>query len=102
VVSYNLRITGSTLVGVDVAISDLRSNLRVWVDRARAGDVVIVTERGLPVARLVAVDAASVIERLEKDGIVSRPKSASRPRSTSRTRVSANGSVSDLVAELRR
>ena len=99
---YNQAIHRSTVQAMDVAISKLRSNLRTWVDRARAGDDVVVTERGVPVARLVAIDAADVIERLEREGIISRPASATRPRSTSLSRVKAKGSVSDLVAELRR
>ena len=87
---------------MDVAITELRSNLRTWVDRARAGDAVVVTERGVPVARLVAVDAATVIERLERDGVVSRPKRKKRLKATGRPRVHATGPVSDLISELRR
>ena len=87
---------------VDVAISELRSNLRAWVDHARSGDDVVVTERGVPVARLVAVDASGVIERLERDGLITRPRSASRPRATGRHRVHASEPVSELVAESRR
>lgn len=88
--------------GVDVAITELRSNLKAWVERARAGDDVVVTERGVPVARLVAVDAASVIERLERDGVVSRPQRAKRPQASGRVRARATGPVADLVTELRR
>lgn len=88
--------------GMDIAISELRSNLREWVDRARAGDDVVVTERGIPVARLVGVDSASVVERLERDGVLSHPERVKRPRASGRTRVPAAGSVSDLIAELRR
>jgi prevent-host-death family protein len=87
---------------MDVAITELRSNLRTWIDRARAGADVVVTERGIPVARLVGVDAASLIERLERDGVLSRPTAAKRPRATGRKRVHSKGSVSDLVSELRR
>ncbi len=87
---------------MDVAISELRSNLRSYLDHARTGENVVVTERGIPIARLVAIDAATVLERLERDGIVSRPRTGKRPRSTSRTRVKATAPVSDLVAELRR
>ena len=87
---------------MNVAISELRSNLRAWVDKARAGDDVVVTERGVPVARLVSVDATSLIERLERDGVVSRPTSAQRPRATGRRRAAAAGPVSELVSELRR
>ncbi len=87
---------------MDVAISELRSNLRAWVDHARSGDDVVVTERGVPVARLVAVEASGVIERLERDGLITRPRSARRPRATGRHRVQASEPVSELVAELRR
>jgi prevent-host-death family protein len=87
---------------VDVPISELRSNLRAWVERARKGDDVVITERGVPVARLTPVDSMSVIERLEREGVITRPAVAKRPRASARTRVEARGSVSDLVAELRR
>lgn len=87
---------------MDVAISELRSNLRAWVDHARSGDDVVVTERGVPVARLVAVDATGVIERLERDGLITRPRTAPRPRAAGRRRVHASGPVADLVTELRR
>jgi prevent-host-death family protein len=88
--------------GVDVAISELRANLRSYLDHARKGEDIVVTERGVPIARLVAVDAATVLERLERDGIISRPKTGNRPRSTGRTRVKATAPVSELVAALRR
>jgi prevent-host-death family protein len=87
---------------VDVAISELRAHLREWVDHARAGQDVVLTERGVPVARLVPVDADGVLERLERDGVVSRPAATTRPVAGRRRRVAAKGSVSDLVADLRR
>lgn len=83
-------------------MSELRSNLKAWVDRARTGDDVVVTERGVPVVRLVAVDASSVIERLERDGVISRPRRAERPRATGRSRVPTTAAVSDLITDLRR
>lgn len=83
-------------------MSELRSNLKAWVDRARTGDDVVVTERGVPVVRLVAVDASSVIERLERDGVISRPRRAKRPRATGRSRVPTTAAVSDLITDLRR
>lgn len=87
--------------GVDVGISELRSNMREWVERARAGDDVVVTERGVPVVRLVAIGAASLIERLEADGVLSRPEVPVRPQAAGRRRAKATGSVSDLVTDLR-
>lgn len=87
---------------MDVAISELRSNLRAWVEKARSGDDVVVTERGVPVARLVPVDAAGVIERLERDGVLSRPQRPKRPLATGRVRARASGPVAELISELRR
>lgn len=87
---------------MDVAISELRANLRTWVAKARAGDNVVVTERGLAVARLVPVDAADVLERLERDGTITPARAPKRRRATGRARVTATGSVSDIIAEQRR
>ena len=86
---------------MEVAISQLRANLRTWVEQARAGNDVVVTERGVPVARLVAIDEAGLIERLEGEGVITRPVGP-RPVASGRSRVVAEGSVSDLVAEQRR
>lgn len=87
---------------MDVAVTELRSNLRAWLERAKAGDDVVVTERGIPVARLVGVNASGILEQLERDGVLARPATAHRPRATGRTRAPSSGSVSDLIAELRR
>lgn len=43
---------------VDVAVSRLRAALADWIERARRGEGVVVTDRGTPVVRLVAVDSA--------------------------------------------
>lgn len=87
---------------MDVAISELRANLKSYVDRARDGERVVVTERGVPVARLVAVDAEGLFERLEREGVLTRPKAAKRPVAHKGRRVTAKGPVADLVVELRR
>jgi prevent-host-death family protein len=87
---------------MDVAISELRANLRAWVEHARAGREVVVTERGVPVARLVAVESTPVLEQLERDGVLTRPRQAQRPVARGRRRVKARGSVSELVSEMRR
>jgi prevent-host-death family protein len=88
--------------GMDVAVSELRANLRAWVERAREGDEVVVTERGVPVARLVPIDAEGVLARLEADGLLTRPRTATRPVATGRRRARATGAVSELVVEHRR
>lgn len=88
-------------VSMDVAVSALRAELADWIERVRAGEEVVVTDRGTPVARLVSVDTAPLLEELTKQGVLGRPKSA-RPRARGARRVSARESVSDLVGEQRR
>lgn len=87
---------------MQVAISTLRAELADWIERVRAGEEVVVTDRGTPVVRLVAVDTAPLLEQLTKQGVVRRPRSAGRPTATGAPRVRARGSVSDLVSEQRR
>lgn len=86
---------------MDVPVSQLRAELRSWLDRARGGDEVVITDRGLPAARLVGLPRADRLEQLTTEGLVTRP-AAPRRRSSQLRRVSASGPVADLVAELRR
>lgn len=87
---------------MDVAISELRAHLGDWLDRARQGQHVVVTDRGVPVARLVGVDETDTIERLTREGVISPPTSTRRPRASDVPRIRSRGSVSDLVSEQRR
>ncbi len=87
---------------MDVAVSALRAELSSWVERARSGEDVVVTERGIPVARLVAVDAAPLLERLTREGVLAAPGASGRPRFDGMPRVRASGPVADLVGEQRR
>lgn len=89
-------------VSMDVSVSALRSELARWIERVRAGEEVVVTDRGVPVARLSPVDTATRIEQLVQDGILSRPEVASRPLASGIERVPASEPVSPLVAEQRR
>jgi prevent-host-death family protein len=86
---------------VDVAVSALRADLARWLDRVRNGEEVVITERGTPVARLVAVESAPLLEELTRRGVLAAPVDPSRPSARSAERVRAHGSVSDLVAAQR-
>ena len=88
--------------GMDVAVSTLRAELADWIERARRGEEVVVTDRGTPVARLVAVDSAPLLERLTREGVLSRPRRAERPVASGAPRARASRPVSELVAEDRR
>ncbi len=87
---------------VDVAISTLRAELSSWIERVRAGEEVVVTDRGRPVVRLVAVDAAPLLAQLEQRGVLSAPPRAARPSGRGTTRVQARGPAAELVSEQRR
>lgn len=89
---------------MDVAISELRAHISDWLELARSGGDVVITERGVPVARLIGLDSTSTLERLVADGIVGRPASTHRPTAAGRTRPRPRPRhpLSDLVSEQRR
>ena len=85
----------------EVGIRELKNSLSAYIDRARAGEQVIVTDRGRPVARLSSLDAVGDrLHDLVAAGVVRPPVTKQRRRPT--RRVSSKGSVSDLVDEQRR
>jgi len=61
---------------MDVAISTLRAELSSCIDRVRGGEEIVVTDRGTPVARLLPVDAAPLLDQLVKRGVLSKPRRA--------------------------
>ena len=87
---------------MDVAVTELRSNLRRWLSKAKHGDEVVITERGVPVARLVPIESASTIARLTEAGVIAAPKSSERPRASAIRRPRVDEPLSDLVSEQRR
>ena len=87
---------------MDVAVSKLRAELSDWIERVRDGEEVVVTDRGTPVARLVRVDTAPLLEQLTHQGVLSRPQQAGRPTASGAARAQASRPVSELVGEQRR
>jgi prevent-host-death family protein len=87
---------------MDVAVSDLRANLSEWLQRAREGEEVVVTERGVPVARLLGVTTTATLERLAAEGVIARPGRAQRTPATGRRRPRPRHSVSGQVSQQRR
>lgn len=87
---------------MDVAVTDLRANLAQWIDSARDGNDVVITDRGTPVARLVALDSASVIDRLTAEGAISRPTRTTRPIAGGGRRPQPKRPVSNIIGEQRR
>ena len=87
---------------MNVAVSDLRAHLSEWLDKARRGEEVIVTDRGLPVARLLGLSSTATLERLAAEGVIGRPARADRPKASGRARPRARRPVAEIVSEQRR
>lgn len=64
-------------MAVEVGVREFRSSLAEWIDRAAAGEVVVVTERGRPRVRLTAATGQDIIDRLVREGRATPP---TRPR----------------------
>ena len=61
---------------VEVGVRELRENLSDWLDRAAAGEEILVTERGKPKAMLSAAENA--YERMVREGRIT-PRSGTGP-----------------------
>lgn len=86
---------------IEVGIRDLKNGLSKYLERVRAGEEIIVTDRGRPVARLSAIDESTDrLADLVAAGIVRAPTQKVRRRPG--RRIEAGGPVSDLVSEQRR
>jgi len=91
---------------MEVSVSKLRAELKDWIDAARRGEEVVVTDRGVPVARLSGIDAADLITRLQSEGLIT-PPSSERPGAEHSPREQRDGSkaqtpLSGLARRLRR
>lgn len=87
---------------MDVAVSEFRANLSHWLRRAQEGDEIVVTERGLPVARIVGVAVSPLLDRLTAEGVIGRPTTPDRPAAAKRSRPRARRPVASRVSEQRR
>ena len=87
---------------VDVAVTELRAHLSDWINVVRDGNEVVITDRGAPVARIIPLDSATILERLTASGTIGRPAHAARPVAGSRHRPTPQRPVADIVSEQRR
>jgi prevent-host-death family protein len=87
---------------VNVAVSDLRAHLSEWLERARQGEEVIVTDRGLPVARLLGLSTTATLERLAAEGLIGRPARTDRPAASGQPRPRPRRPLAEIIGEQRR
>ena len=96
---------------MEVSVSALRAELKSWIEKARAGEEVVITERGVPVARLSGVQTADLVAGLVRDGLLT-PATTERPvhavpddeaaRPAPRPAARPASRMSDLVRRIRR
>jgi prevent-host-death family protein len=99
---YRLMLVRVYDSSMDVAVSELRAHLSEWLERARRGDEVVITDRGVPVARLLGLTTTATLERLAADGVIGRPAAAQRPTASGRRRPRPRRSLADIASEQRR
>lgn len=89
---------------VKVGVRELRENLRSWLDRVKAGDQIVITDRGKPVARITSAEPRSRLDELIERGIVRPPLTPKRQRfDVSKLPTMTPGpTLSDIVIEQRR
>ncbi|MDW5598264.1 type II toxin-antitoxin system prevent-host-death family antitoxin [Conexibacter stalactiti] len=85
----------------EVGVRELHDQLSRYVRHAAEGGEVFVTMRGQRVARLSPLESGDPLADLRARGLLREPARPKRPAGE-RRRLSAEASVSDLVAEQRR
>ena len=95
------RARGRYRERVEMTVTELRKRLTEALDAAKAGEDVVITERGRPVARLGGVESASLLAQLEADGVLTPPaESRAVPRLPQAE--AAKDALSSLLGRLRR
>jgi prevent-host-death family protein len=87
---------------MDAPVTALRAHLADRLNRVSSGEEVVITDRRLPVARLVGLDSTPLIEQLCQEGLIGRAADSSRVRATAAPRVRASTLVSEHVSAQRR
>ncbi len=71
------RSAYTSYVAVEVGVREFRENLSEWLDRAAAGEVIVVTERGKPKAQITGTGYWVKREQLAREGML---RKAAGPR----------------------
>jgi antitoxin (DNA-binding transcriptional repressor) of toxin-antitoxin stability system len=78
------------------------SRWRSPTSTACASTTTVITDYGVPVARLLGLTATATLERLAADGVIDRPAATRRPIASGRPRPRSRHPVSDIVSDQRR
>ena len=86
---------------VELSVTQLRKDLTKAVDAAKEGESVVITDRGVPVARLTGVESPDLLSRLEAEGLVT-PPAGSRAVPRLPQAEAAKDALSSLLGRMRR
>jgi prevent-host-death family protein len=86
---------------MDVGIRELRADLSKLLKRVRAGEELVVTDRGKAVARIVPVEGESQWDRLVREGVIIPAPRPWRERTVPEP-IEGAGPLSDIVLRDRR
>ena len=87
---------------MEVSVSQFRAQLKDNLAKAKAGQDIVITDRGVPIARLTGVAGADLLEQLEREGLLSAP-GAARPAAPDLGQGrEADSAISGLLKRLRR
>ncbi len=82
---------------MDVGIRELKQHLSEYLDRAASGEVVRVTDRGVPKVVIAAVPGAAALERGVDEGWLTPPRHAEGVGPARRVRASRR--VAEVLGE---
>jgi prevent-host-death family protein len=85
---------------MEISVTAFRAELARHLQRAHDGEEIVVTDRGVPVARLCPLGERSLIDELIRDGVLQAP-SGPKPRAGHGRPVKSRGSVSDVLVAQR-
>ena len=86
---------------MEVGITEFRSNMSHWLTEIKAGDEILLTERDIPIARIIGVNGLTSWEQMIREGIVTPSTQQKRTKAENIKQISATGSVSNIVSEHR-
>ena len=81
---------------MSVGVRELKAKLSEYLARAGAGEQVIVTDRGRPIARITGIDEGAAIDRGIAEGWIEEPR---RTRLDPAPRHRSSRSVLDVLDE---
>ena len=86
---------------MEVTVTEFKASLAKHLDSVKDGQDVIITDKGVPVARLTGVDSSELLASLVKDGLVTIPaEDRAVPRLPQAE--AAKDALSSLLGRLRR